>query len=445
MEVNDEWEQFLSLSNNDDDQYDNQGNQSSQSSQSIQRKYEERYEERYEGQIESKNGTENDYNYKNNNNYNEHDEFMSANLNNEILPEVMPKASPIYISTTTKIAYLNTPIDIYGVFWSIPVIPYVLPQNGIVKKEIKCNSTKIEEVTEIERKISNEVYVKQNIISSINNPTGRIKFKDIRKISIGISKKDIMSYCIKQKSAFYNCFVIIVRMFIKNAFKEFHVKIFNTGKLEIPGIQTDETFNMLLEFIINTLQPYVKEKLEYKANSCETILINSNFYCGFYINREVLHEILKYKYKIQTFYDPCSYPGIQSKFYFDPTIDIQNGLQTNIENDQLNPNLTRVSFKIFRTGSVLISGKCDINVLNITYEFLNKILKAEYSKIYQPNNNMDDDLDADALDIDPDADPDALDIDVHAIVEDISHLSKLHKKKLNQKKKIRKRKITVTI
>jgi hypothetical protein len=30
--------------------------------------------------------------------------------------------------------------------------------------------------------------------TSINNPLGRIKFKDIRKISIGISKKDILSY-----------------------------------------------------------------------------------------------------------------------------------------------------------------------------------------------------------------------------------------------------------
>ena len=36
------------------------------------------------------------------------------------------------------------------------------------------------------------MYVDEQIITSINNPTGRIKFKDIRKISIGISKKDII-------------------------------------------------------------------------------------------------------------------------------------------------------------------------------------------------------------------------------------------------------------
>ena len=57
--------------------------------------------------------------------------------------------------------------------------------------------------------VKKESYYEENVITSINNPGGRIKFKDIRKVSIGISKKDIMSYRSKKKSAFYNCFVII--------------------------------------------------------------------------------------------------------------------------------------------------------------------------------------------------------------------------------------------
>jgi TATA-box binding protein (TBP) (component of TFIID and TFIIIB) len=218
-----------------------------------------------------------------------------------------------------------------------------------------------------------------------------------------------------------------------DTFKEFHVKIFNTGKLEIPGIQTDDTFNILLKLIIQLLQPYINETLEYKENSCETILINSNFNCGFHLNREVLHNILKYKYKIQTSYDPgCSYPGIQSKFYFNPNMAIQDGLQTNIEN-KINTNLICVSFMIFRTGSILISGKCDVKILNIIYDFLNIILTNEYTKIHQPTST---------IDFEPDNELD--DISVNEI-EDISHLSKLHKEKLNKKKKIRKRKIIITI
>ena len=40
---------------------------------------------------------------------------------------------------------------------------------------------------------------------------------------------------------------------------------------------------------------------------------------------------------------------------------------------------------IFRTGSVLIVGKCDENVLMIIYEFLKIILNNEYKEICQKN------------------------------------------------------------
>ena len=233
-------------------------------------------------------------------------EIASANLSMEINSET-PKASAIYISTKTKIAYMNMPIILKDVFWSIPVIPYARPCNGVIKKQMKFNSTTIEELDFIQSKLTDETYFEEHIITNINNPTGRIKFKDIRKISIGISKKDIMSYRCKKKSAFYNCFVLIVRMKIADLFKEFHVKVFNTGKLEIPGVQNETTFQLLLTEVIKILQPFIADKLSYKDDSEETVLINSNFNCGFYINREELYDILKMKYNIQSIYDPCSY------------------------------------------------------------------------------------------------------------------------------------------
>ena len=198
-----------------------------------------------------------------------------------------------------------------------------------------------------------------------------------------------MSYRSKKKSAFYNCFVLILRIKIANTFKEFHVKIFNTGKLEIPGIQDDNVFEMILEMIINILQPNMEEKLYYKENSCETVLINSNFNCGFYINREILYDILKYKYNIQSIYDPCSYPGIQCKFYFNPDVDLQNGCQISKDKMDTYQNVKQISFMIFRTGSVLIVGKCDENVLLLIYDFLKNIFKNEYVNICQKNSNID--------------------------------------------------------
>jgi hypothetical protein len=310
------------------------------------------------------------------------EEFISANLSSDLTTEA-PKASDIYISTKTKIAYLNTPIDLKELFWLVPVIPYAKPSNGVIKKQMKFNSLSPEELVFIQDKLKSETYFEEHVITHIDNPSGRIKFKDTRKISIGVSKKDLMSYRCKKKSAFYNCFVLILRMKVVSTFKEFHVKVFNTGKLEIPGVQSETTFQLILNQVVDTLQPYVEEKLGYKEDSEETVLINSNFNCGFFINREALYDILKFKYNIQSIYDPCSYPGIQCKFYYNPDVGIQNGCQISEENKHLYKNIKEVSFMIFRTGSVLIVGRCDENVLMIIYDFLKIILNNEYKNISQ--------------------------------------------------------------
>jgi hypothetical protein len=313
------------------------------------------------------------------------EEFVSADISMDIESEA-PKASDIYISTKTKISYLNSNIELKKIFWNIPVIPYYNPCNGVIKKQMKFNSIEKEELQLIQDKLKHEKYFEEHIITHIDNPNGRIKFKDIRKISIGISKKDILSFRCKKKSAFYNCFVIILRLNVNNVFKEFHVKVFNTGKLEIPGIQNENTFQLILNEVIQILQPYINTKLEYNNNN-ETVLINSNFNCGFFINREALYDILKLKYNIQAIYDPCSYPGIQCKFYYNPDVSIQNGCQISEENKNLYQNVKEVSFMIFRTGSILIVGRCDENVLMIIYDFLKIVLNNEFKRICQKYSN----------------------------------------------------------
>jgi TATA-box binding protein (TBP) (component of TFIID and TFIIIB) len=172
-----------------------------------------------------------------------------------------------------------------------------------------------------------------------------------------------------------------MRIKIESMYKEYHIKIFNTGKIEIPGVQNDDIYELILGRIINVLTPFVSD-LDYNQKSI-TVLINSNFNCGFYINREKLHELFKYKYNIQSIYDPCSYPGIQSKFYYNPNIEIQTGSKIPETKKHLYDNIIEVSFMVFRTGSILIVGMCDENVLYKIYEFLKDLLSNEYHNINQ--------------------------------------------------------------
>ena len=174
----------------------------------------------------------------------------------------IPKCSDIYISTQTKIGYLNRKIDLDTLFWKVPIIPYYFQKEGIIKKSMKINCKSKEEVKELDDKIKKTKNINVNIISKINeNKTRNIVFKEVRKIDIGISKKDIISNRRKIKGAFYNCFAVILRT--KNedtTFKEIHVKIFNTGKLEIPGIQNDG----ILERTLNKLTEILKQNHRWK-------------------------------------------------------------------------------------------------------------------------------------------------------------------------------------
>lgn len=287
--------------------------------------------------------------------------------------DTVPQATDIYISTKTIIAYLNHPIDLAQVFWQVPVLKYSTMACGVVKKQMKFNSLCRQELATIEDRLmavqQQQLYVDQNIITHIDNPDGRVGFKDVRKVSVGISKKDIMSCRSKKKSAFYNCFVLILRLLIDGRYREFHVKVFNTGKLEIPGIQSDGVLEHIRRQVLDTLRPLVSPSLDYTSACCETVLINSNFSCGFYLDREALCNILKYKYNIQTIYDSCSYPGIQCKY---PLPAASPGEKPR-----------HISFMVFRTGSVLIVGKCNEDTLMDLYGFLKRLLRVEYPLICQ--------------------------------------------------------------
>ncbi len=319
---------------------------------------------------------------------------VMATGSQEVSPpsHIRKKFTPIYISTKTKIAYLNQPVNIYDIFWKIPVQHYYQRSEGVIKKQIKFQTTDPAVVASIKEKLQQQPRCYDEfIIEHIDNPTGRIPYKDQRKVSIGLCKKDLTGGSHKKKRAFFNCFVLILRINGGTAppeerapeddilYKEMHVKVFNTGKLEIPGIQEDGTLIQVLQLLVSVLRPFLGDGLDYIQNRCETALINSNFNCGFYIDRDKLFQLLKYKYRMNCNYDSCSYPGIQSKFYYIPDKGPheQNGQQP----VSMSMPYYEVSFMIFRTGSILIVGKCNEEILHTIYRFICMILETEYLTI----------------------------------------------------------------
>ena len=313
-----------------------------------------------------------------------------------------PICDDLYISTKTKVLYLNQEIDIHNIFWQIPIIEYWRPCEGVIKKQMKIVSKTTEEFETYQQRLLHLPYYTEYVIKQINNPNARrIKFKDERKITIGLSKKDIMNCRGKQKNAFYNCFAMILRFYCKDEFKEIHVKVFNTGKLEIPGILNNDLLTNVQRMILQIIQPHVSTPLEYTDTDRgdENVLINSNFNCGFYINRERAHAILRSdKYNIESAYDPCSYPGVKCKYYFntefayDPDVQTGKVMQEDrgLKLSELidTKKYTEISFMIFRTGSCLIVGNCSEKCLLFVFEFIKQFLVNEYENICVVNDEQ---------------------------------------------------------
>lgn len=310
----------------------------------------------------------------------------------------IPECEELYISTTTKVLYLNQAIDIQNIFWEIPIIDYWKPEEGVIKKQIKIVSNTKEDYEKYNEKLTNLKYYNEVIIKQIDNPQARrVKFKDERKITIGVSKKDIMTCRGKVKNAFYNCFALVMRFKYNDKFNEIHVKVFNTGKMEIPGVLNNDILIIIKKMVLEMLSNYTNSSLEFIQHDEENnVLINSNFNCGYYINRDKLYSILRSsKYNIDTSYDPCSYPGVKCKFYFNKdsgfNSDLQNGQILNEDRNMKMSELddakkyTEISFMIFRTGSCLIVGNCTEEVLRYVYRFIKNILYNEYRNINVKN------------------------------------------------------------
>ena len=331
----------------------------------------------------------------------------------------------LYISTQTKIFFLNqSNLDVQKIFWNTKVIPYSTPTNGVIKKQIRLISKTREEFQQYETKRDQELYYTEKIMKQIDNPNARkIKFKDVRKLTVGISKKDIMNCHGKNKNAFINCFAVILRVKYEEIFHEIHVKVFNTGRMAIPGIVNENLLESTKTLLLSILQPnfdspikliseeespevfrLVKGKKNKETNKKEkshfekvkaksNVLINSNFNCGYYIQQEKLRALLRDKYKLNPTYDPSMYPGVKCKFYYnnelpdDPSIQLGHLEEKDVdvtmtELDELTlEKYTKISFMIFRTGNCLIVGNCTKDILSFVYEYVKNILTSEYETI----------------------------------------------------------------
>ena len=126
-----------------------------------------------------------------------------------------------------------------------------------------------------------------------------------------------------------------------------------------------------------------------KIKDYKIVLINSDYYLGFEIKRDKLHDILVNKYQTFSSYEPCIYPGVNSKYYYNEAYldneyegkcycDIYcDGSGTGNGNGQCK----KITVAIFQSGSIIITGARSMEQIKYAHKFINGIIDANYNKI----------------------------------------------------------------
>ena len=215
----------------------------------------------------------------------------------------------------------------------------------------------------------------------------------------GVNPKQISLKKMSKKKVFYNQITIIIQPEI--GFKN-NVKLFNNGSISMTGLKNlnhgKHSVNIILDNIRQLQkeqkdEPYsILDNLDCKIVNYNIVLINSDFYIGYEIQRTELHKLLINTYNIFSSFEPCIYPGVNSKFYWNEDyIDKEYCGRCYCTEDcsgkgigKGNGQCKTITIAAFQSGSIIITGARNIQQINIAYKFINMIFnrhKHELMKI----------------------------------------------------------------
>ena len=218
----------------------------------------------------------------------------------------------------------------------------------------------------------------------------------------GIPKNKYRLKKAKKKESFFNQITILVKYnYIYN-----NIKLFNNGSISMTGVKSEEIGRQSIEFLFNRLKEIDEGDIFIKKSGTEAIdpiieyykivLINSDYDIGYEIRRSELHQILVNEYQIYSSYEPCIYPGVNSKYYWNrayKNTDLYplrgkcycSNLCSGKGDGDGNSNCKKVTISAFQSGSVIITGANSIEQILDCYNFISDILKNHNKELKKEN------------------------------------------------------------
>ena len=211
-------------------------------------------------------------------------------------------------------------------------------------------------------------------------------------VNKGVNNKKFSEKKQASRKYFYN--QITIHIF--NALKKnnrVNVKIFNNGRIQMTGINDDKIGEQTMDSLIHELNVFNSDK-EIFSNSeeiqrigdLETVLINSDFDIKMPIKRDVLHRLIVKEGYLSS-YEPCNYPGVNIKYYYNPLLDNKGICECECPCNGKGKDNTckRITIAVFKSGSIIITGGRNKRHIQIAYEFITKFIE-KYKQELLVNN-----------------------------------------------------------
>lgn len=127
------------------------------------------------------------------------------------------------------------------------------------------------------------------------------------------------------------------------------------------------------------------------VSGTETVLINSDLSINHNINLKTMSKVLK-KLGLYNSYEPDEYPGVLTKYYFNPNNKVQGlcNCPQHCSTKEKHSICSKITISIFRPGSVIITGARNLEQLMSAHDLIIKILREHIDIIRKTKENDDD-------------------------------------------------------
>ncbi len=311
------------------------------------------------------------------------DEYSNLSLDSLFDDEVeeAPKPSELHISTITATARIVSKDKSGNI---------ILGADDL----LPINLQKLYENIPVDKIFANE----DDLITVENGPVLGIEYVDNKPRGYdrhNKRRKKKRKTVKKKRNKFYNQSTLLIRM---DDGHKINLKLFRNGGVQMTGLKYEEEgIKCITDIIIPILNElgervidkhFINDGNKLYIDKYDIVMINSNYSTNFKIKREVLHNILNKEYGILASFEPCIYPGVNAKYYWNMGTSNKKSGVCNCESKCVGKgrgegdgDCKKITISTFQSGSVIITGARNTTQIYDAYNFINDVFHNHYSEL----------------------------------------------------------------